>query len=95
MLSQRVRDLRRVAARRCCTGGMLSYKDIILLGEERVLVIQEHEDGRCLCGEKWGPPAGRLLVGPDVTSMIKGDRIRAGTIQKWHLNKSLLRSSPF
>jgi hypothetical protein len=26
---------------------MLSYEDIILLGEERVLVIQEHEEGRC------------------------------------------------
>lgn len=32
---------------------MLSYEDIILLGEERVLVIQEHEDGRCWC-EKSG-----------------------------------------
>lgn len=30
---------------------MLSYGDIILLGEERVLVIQEHEEGRCWCGE--------------------------------------------
>jgi hypothetical protein len=30
---------------------MLSYQDIILLGEERVLVIQEHEQGRCSCGE--------------------------------------------
>jgi hypothetical protein len=27
---------------------MLSYEDIILLGEERVLVIQEHKDGRPL-----------------------------------------------
>ena len=32
---------------------MLSYEDIILLGVERVLVIQEHEDGRCWCGEIW------------------------------------------
>lgn len=32
---------------------MLSYEDIILLGEERVLVIQEHEEGRCWCGETW------------------------------------------
>ena len=32
---------------------MLSYEDIILLGEERVLVIQEHEDGHCWCGEIW------------------------------------------
>jgi hypothetical protein len=28
---------------------MLSYGDIILLGEERVLVIQEHKDSRCWC----------------------------------------------
>ena len=41
----------------CCTGAMLSYEDIILLGEERVLVIQEHEDGRCWCGETWDWPA--------------------------------------
>lgn len=26
---------------------MFSYEDIIVLGEERVLVIQEHKDGRC------------------------------------------------
>ena len=32
---------------------MLSYEDIILLGEERVLVIQEHEEGRCWCGQAW------------------------------------------
>jgi hypothetical protein len=32
---------------------MFSYKDIILLGEDRVLGIQEHEDGRCWCGEIW------------------------------------------
>ncbi|WP_426303147.1 hypothetical protein [Arthrobacter sp. R-11] len=25
---------------------MLSYEDIILLGEERILVIQEHKDGK-------------------------------------------------
>ena len=53
MLSQRVRDLRRAAVRRYCTGGMLSYEDIILLGEERVLVIQEHQEGRCWCGQTW------------------------------------------
>lgn len=38
---------------RCRTGGTLSYEDIILLGEELVLVIQEHEQGRCWCGEVW------------------------------------------
>ena len=32
---------------------MLSYEDIILLGEERVLVIQEHQEGRCWCGQQW------------------------------------------
>lgn len=32
---------------------MLSYEDIILLGEERVLVIQEHKEGRCWCGQTW------------------------------------------
>jgi hypothetical protein len=32
---------------------MLSYEDIILLGEERVLVIQEHAEGRCSCGQIW------------------------------------------
>jgi hypothetical protein len=32
---------------------MLSYEDIILLGEERVQVIQEHEEGRCWCGQTW------------------------------------------
>jgi hypothetical protein len=32
---------------------MLTYEDIILLGEERVLVIQEHSDGRCWCGQMW------------------------------------------
>ena len=32
---------------------MLSYEDIIVLGEERVLVIQEHEQGRCWWGKTW------------------------------------------
>lgn len=32
---------------------MLSYEDIILLGEERVLVIQEYQKGRCRCGQTW------------------------------------------
>jgi hypothetical protein len=32
---------------------MLSYEDIILLGEERVLVIQEHREGNCWCGQIW------------------------------------------
>jgi len=32
---------------------MLSYEDIILVGEERVLVIQEHKEGRCWCGQPW------------------------------------------
>jgi hypothetical protein len=32
---------------------MLSYEDIILLGEERVLVIQEQKEGRCWCGQTW------------------------------------------
>jgi hypothetical protein len=32
---------------------MLTYEDIILLGEERVLVIQEHKDGRCWCCQTW------------------------------------------
>jgi hypothetical protein len=36
-----------------CTEPMLSYEDIILLREERVLVIQEHEDGRCWFGQTW------------------------------------------
>lgn len=40
MLSQRVRDLRPVAVRYYCIGGMLNYEDIILLGEERVLVVR-------------------------------------------------------
>ena len=35
---------------------MFSYEDIILLGEERVLVIQDHGDGRCWCGETWDWP---------------------------------------
>ncbi|QCO98069.1 hypothetical protein FCN77_10545 [Arthrobacter sp. 24S4-2] len=41
------------AGRRCCTGAMLSYEHIIMLGEERVLVIQEHKEGRCWCGRTW------------------------------------------
>ena len=42
---------------------MLSYEDIILLGEERVLVIQEHEQGLCWCGERWEPSgSGWLLI---------------------------------
>jgi hypothetical protein len=32
---------------------MLNYEDIILLGEKRVLVIQEHEQGRYWRGEIW------------------------------------------
>jgi len=28
-------------------------KTIIVLGEERVLVIQEHKDGHCWCGQIW------------------------------------------
>jgi len=32
---------------------MLRYEDIILLGEERVLVNQEHKEGRCWCGQTW------------------------------------------
>lgn len=32
---------------------MLSYEDIILLGEERILVFQEHKDGSCWCGQTW------------------------------------------
>ncbi|WP_284984404.1 hypothetical protein [Arthrobacter sp. efr-133-TYG-118] len=35
---------------------MLSYEDIILLGEERVLVIQEHNDASCWCGQIWLEP---------------------------------------
>jgi hypothetical protein len=42
---------------------MVSYEDIILLGEERVLVIQEHGEGRCWCGQIWHlVTAGWLLI---------------------------------
>lgn len=32
---------------------MLSYEDIMLLGDEPVLVTEQHEDGRCRCGQTW------------------------------------------
>jgi hypothetical protein len=47
---------------------MLSYEDIILLGEERVLVIHEHKDGRWSCGRLQDTSGSGSLPGPNPRS---------------------------